>query len=115
MADGTVVEVVGSKTGRFYAKADGKYQPGLIYRLRAELENNVGQIQRSVVYEVPRELLTPFTDAAAELPDHAEEIMREALSFAHEFGAGAPAEDIPALQRAALRYVRRNYYYGGQG
>ena len=38
LADGTPVLVVQAASGRFYATAGGRYVPGLIYRLRAELE-----------------------------------------------------------------------------
>jgi hypothetical protein len=35
---GDVVTVKISRSGRFYAVMNGKYVPGLIYRLRAELD-----------------------------------------------------------------------------
>lgn len=40
LLDGTSLEIVQSRTGRFYAKRDGKYWPGGIWILKAELEKD---------------------------------------------------------------------------
>lgn len=46
LRDGTEVNVKQSRTGRFYACGpDGEYQPGLIYRLRAELDSGEASVR----------------------------------------------------------------------
>jgi hypothetical protein len=40
LSDGSVIDIIRSETGRFYAKRDGKYWPGGIWILKAELEKD---------------------------------------------------------------------------
>lgn len=39
MDDGTKVTVKQARSGRFYAVVNGRYAPGMVWRLRAELES----------------------------------------------------------------------------
>lgn len=41
LSDGSVIDIIRAETtGRFYAKRDGKYWPGGIWILKAELEKD---------------------------------------------------------------------------
>lgn len=102
MTDGRTVQVVQGRSGKFYAKADDEYQPGLIYKLRAELE-------KEATMDARQTLLMPFVLKADHVFDKAEDIMKDGLFFVDKFGVGVPDEDVPALVRAARRYLDRNY------
>lgn len=56
-------------------------------------------------------LIRPFVQRAEQsMPNEieAEQILREGLSFLSEFG-GAADEDVPAMFRAAQRFLNQNY------
>jgi len=64
LTDGTVVEVVRARSGKFYAKREGKYVRGLIWRLRGELES---QTRGTITYTQAQKIARQATSVGVPL------------------------------------------------